>query len=72
MLLSYLKSTARMFLICLALGLFLLALKAIAYKGYLAHGEWRQDTLIWLTISVVFALLDPVVTRIAPWRKRSK
>jgi len=46
----YLGSAARTLLICLALGLFLFALKAVAYSGYIARGEWRRGSLIWLTV----------------------
>jgi hypothetical protein len=70
--LIYLRSTARFFLICLLLGVVILALKAAAYRGYLAHGEWRQDALIWLAVWLALSFLSPAIDRLRRGYKDSK
>jgi uncharacterized RDD family membrane protein YckC len=67
----YLGNVARILLVCLALGIFLLGLKAVAYNGYLASGEWREDSLIWLIVSVALSFLSPALERIRFERKHS-
>lgn len=60
---NYLGSALRFFLICMGLGLFLFALKLITDNGYIAHGEWRRDALIWLVVSVALSLLSPALEK---------
>jgi hypothetical protein len=68
---GYFGRAARIFLICLGLGAFLFVLKSIAYSGYLAHGEWRRDGLIWAIVSVALSVLSPALEKIGIGRKDS-
>jgi hypothetical protein len=57
----YLGSAARILLICLTLGLLLLALKWVSYSGYIVRGEWRKELAIWLVVSLAVSFLSPLI-----------